>query len=94
MGFYPKHLRRKQHRRNMRLIATAALSGCTFQRRLERAFVGTYNYNGDEQYRTDVHWGIIYDDGKQSRSYATKCEAAAVYLTWWFVKQDMWPGYR
>lgn len=83
MGFYPKHLRQRRHGRNMRMIATAALSGCIFVRATPSTHVVPAPC-----------WFIRYDDGKESHTYPTKGEAAAVYLVWWLMKKNMWPRYR
>lgn len=79
MGFYPKHLKVRRHRWNMRIIATASLSGCSFVRAMPIA---------------PVSWFLRYPDGKENHVFARKAGAAAVYLMWWFDKQNMWPRYR
>lgn len=85
MGFYPKHLRQRRYRRNMRIIATAGLSGCIFKQCGRTTNIPPWWPMG---------WTILYSDGRESRMYSTKSEAAAVYLIRWFQKQDMLPKRR
>ena len=92
MGYYPKHLKRRRHLWNMRMIATAALSGCTFIKQ-RGWFVGD---RIDLSVGSYEEWIIQFPDGQpsHSRAFATKSEAAAHYLVWWFAKTDMWPQHK
>lgn len=95
MGFYPKRLRRKAHNWRMRIVATAALSGCMFVKRSVIEIAGgDIIASGYEVHRMVPKWGINYVDGQQSHNYDTKTEAASVYLIWYLQKQGMFPRYR
>lgn len=80
MGYYPKHLRQRRQRSAMRLISTAGISGCIFKQCERSSYVPPWWVMG---------WTILYSDGKESRMYNSKSEAAAVYLIWWFNKQGI-----
>lgn len=88
MGFYPKHLKVKRFRWNMRIIATAALSGCTFVR----------EQDGWRAPRKDAAWyplwSVLFPDGRTGRNFNAKSDAACYYLMCWFNKQGMWPKRR
>lgn len=61
MGFYPKHLKRRRHADSMRLIATAALSGCMFSSRPEHRYESLAGgYSWVETGRK--LWRIVYPD--------------------------------
>lgn len=79
MGFYPKHLKVRRHRWNMRIIATAALSGAMFE------------HHPTTRHGVPIsQWSVHFPDGCQTFAH-TKGEAASIYLVWWFDKQNMWP---
>jgi len=78
MGYLPKHIKVRRFKRNMRIIATAALSGATFERS---------GYT--DLTRRQGYWGIRYPDGGRSHDFYSKSEAAATYLLWWFNKHGM-----
>ena len=86
MGFYPKHLKVRRHKGNMRLIATAGISGCMFERYDE-----TRVYPPNLKPLRSTRWAIHYNGDKISTTYDTKSAAASIYLMWWFDKKDMWP---
>lgn len=82
MGFYPKHLKVRRYRWNQRIIATAALSGAVI--RVWEVPLGDYMEavpQGVKRYR------LGDEDG---RHYASRGEAAATYLLWWFDKQGIY----
>lgn len=83
MGFYPKHLKVRRYRWNMRIIATAGISGCMFER-VQNHLNTPYQ----------MGWLIHYNDGQISHMFDNKSHAASAYLLWWFDKQGVWPRRR
>lgn len=86
MGYLPKHIKVRRHKWNVTVIANAALAGCMFERVMDNWPPAGHRWR--------PAWCIRYADGRISRNYDTKGEAAATYLLWWLDKQGMWPKRR
>lgn len=67
MGYFPRSIRRRQHRQRMRLIAMAALGGAVF--------VQLRGVRGSP-------WYVRFPDGKESHTWASKSIGAMIYMQW------------
>lgn len=76
MGYLTKSFKVRRHKRTMRIIATAALAGCVYERRTR------------EHEPQVVLWGIIYPDGQISLSLDNKRLAAVRYMKWFLGRHD------
>lgn len=75
MGYYPKHLKVRRHKRNMRIICTALLGGAML-----------YPLFQAEGWR--LRWYVVWADGKNSHTFPAKRGAAALWLSVHFMESE------
>jgi hypothetical protein len=85
MGYYPKHLRKRQHKWQQYVVATAVLSGAVICQYSADALAPNDGYT-----LYDVPLYYVHMDGGAG-PYDSRYEAACAYLMWWFQKHDIWP---
>lgn len=83
MGYGAAAWRRRRQRRNLWLIAHAALAGAVIvKQRVPEPNDAIWHWR----------WNNHYPDGQVSHHYRSRGEASAVYLAWWLHKQGMLRG--
>ena len=89
MGYLPKHIKVARYKWNERVIAHALLAGAHITR-VQDSWQVVPTLQGPTYKK---QWCITYPDGKMSRTYDSRGEAAATWLLWHFDQNDLWPRY-